>query len=162
MHRRGVRAYGGHSSCVVLEAPEQPPILFDLGTGLRPYGMEYEGIFHGTTLLSHLHWDHMQGLPFFVPLHQEGATLDIYGPRQAEGPLGDVFAQMMRPPFFPIRPTDLIGDVPLPRHRRRRLPGRAGEGALALGSPRWADARFPRRVERCVDRVPSRLGRAPW
>ena len=103
--------YGGHSSCVVLEAPEQPPILFDLGTGLRPYGNEFEGIFHGTALLSHLHWDHMQGLPFFVPLHQEGATLDIYGPRQAEGPLGDVFAQMMRPPFFPIRPTDLIGDV---------------------------------------------------
>jgi ribonuclease BN (tRNA processing enzyme) len=62
-------------------------------------------------LLSHLHWDHMQGLPFFVPLHVEGATLDIYGPRQAEGTLGDVFAQMMRPPFFPIRPDQLIGDV---------------------------------------------------
>ena len=40
-----------------------------------------------------------------------GATLDVYGPRQADGPLGDVFAQMMRPPFFPIRPTDLIGEV---------------------------------------------------
>ena len=103
--------YGGHSSCVVLEAPDQPPILFDLGTGLRPYGMTCEGTFHGTALLSHLHWDHMQGLPFFVPLHQDGATLDVYGPRQAEGPLGDVFAQMMRPPFFPIRPTDLIGEV---------------------------------------------------
>ena len=62
-------------------------------------------------LLSHLHWDHMQGLPFFVPLHREGATLDVYGPRQADGPLGDVFAQMMRPPFFPIRPTELVGDV---------------------------------------------------
>jgi ribonuclease BN (tRNA processing enzyme) len=95
----------------VLEAPDQPPILFDLGTGLRPYGMTFEGIFHGAALLSHLHWDHMQGLPFFVPLHREGSTLDIYGPRQEEGPLGEVFAQMMRPPFFPIRPTDLIGDV---------------------------------------------------
>ncbi|HTD49294.1 MAG TPA: MBL fold metallo-hydrolase [Acidimicrobiia bacterium] len=103
--------YGGHSSCVVLDSPGQAPILFDLGTGLRPYGMTYQGIFHGTALLSHLHWDHMQGLPFFVPLHQPGATLDVYGPRQAEGPLGDVFAQMMRPPFFPIRPTDLLGEV---------------------------------------------------
>ena len=103
--------YGGHSSCVVLEAPDQPPILFDLGTGLRPYGMTCEGTFHGTALLSHLHWDHMQGLPFFVPLHVEGATLDVYGPRQAEGPLGEVFAQMMRPPFFPIRPSDLTGEV---------------------------------------------------
>jgi phosphoribosyl 1,2-cyclic phosphodiesterase len=103
--------YGGHSSCVVLEAPDQQPIVFDLGTGLRPYGLDVQGIFNGTALLSHLHWDHVQGLPFFVPLHQEGATLDVYGPRQADGPLGGVFEQMMRPPFFPIRPTDLIGDV---------------------------------------------------
>jgi len=103
--------YGGHSSCVVLEAPDQPPILFDLGTGLRPYGMTIPGEFHGTALLSHLHWDHMQGLPFFVPLHREGNTLDIYGPRQVDGPLGDVFARMMCPPFFPIRPTDLVGEV---------------------------------------------------
>jgi len=103
--------YGGHSSCVVLESHDQPPIIFDLGTGLRRYGMSCEGVFHGTALLSHLHWDHMQGLPFFVPLHVEGATLDVYGPRQAEGSLSDVFAQIMRPPFFPIRPTDLIGEV---------------------------------------------------
>jgi phosphoribosyl 1,2-cyclic phosphodiesterase len=53
----------------------------------------------------------VQGLPFFVPLHKPGATLDVYGPHQTEGPLGEVFAQMMRPPFFPIRPTDLEGDV---------------------------------------------------
>ena len=103
--------YGGHSSCVVLEAGDQPPLLFDLGTGLRPYGMSIPGTFHGAALLSHLHWDHMQGLPFFVPLHREGSALDVFGPRQAEGPLGDVFAQMMRPPFFPIRPSDLQGEV---------------------------------------------------
>ena len=103
--------YGGHSSCVAVETADQPPILFDLGTGLRPYGLTCEGVYHGTALLSHLHWDHMQGLPFFLPLHKEGATLDVYGPRQAEGSLGEVFAQMMRPPFFPIRPADLQGEV---------------------------------------------------
>ena len=103
--------YGGHSSCVAVETGDQPPILFDLGTGLRPYGLTCEGVYHGTALLSHLHWDHMQGLPFFLPLHKEGATLDVYGPRQAEGSLGEVFAQMMRPPFFPIRPADLQGEV---------------------------------------------------
>jgi len=103
--------YGGQSSCVVLEAADQPPIVFDLGTGLRAYGLTCTGTFHGTALLSHLHWDHVQGLPFFTPLHQPGATLDVYGPRQEEGPLGDVFGQMMRPPFFPIRPEQLIGEV---------------------------------------------------
>jgi phosphoribosyl 1,2-cyclic phosphodiesterase len=53
----------------------------------------------------------VQGLPFFAPLHREGSTLDVYGPRQDDGPLGEVFAQMMRPPFFPIRPEGLRGDV---------------------------------------------------
>ena len=53
----------------------------------------------------------MQGLPFFTPLHQAGSSLDIYGPRQDGGPLGDVFAEMMRPPFFPIVPDQLAGDV---------------------------------------------------
>ncbi len=106
-----VARYGGHSACVVLEAADQAPIILDLGTGLRPYGLAVEGPFHGTALLSHLHWDHVQGLPFFVPLHIEGNTLDVYGPRQAEGPLGEVFTKMMQPPFFPIRPDQLIGEV---------------------------------------------------
>jgi phosphoribosyl 1,2-cyclic phosphodiesterase len=103
--------YGGHSSCVALEAEGHPPIIFDLGTGLRPYGLHYVDEFHGSVLLTHLHWDHVQGLPFFTPLHCEGATCDIYGPRQAEGPLGDVFSQLMCPPYFPITPAQLAGDV---------------------------------------------------
>jgi phosphoribosyl 1,2-cyclic phosphodiesterase len=44
-------------------------------------------------------------------LHREGSTLDVFGPRQDAGPLGDVFTQMMRPPFFPIVPDQLSGDV---------------------------------------------------
>jgi phosphoribosyl 1,2-cyclic phosphodiesterase len=103
--------YGGHSSCVVLEAEDQQPILLDLGTGLRLFGTTFAGDIHGTALLSHLHWDHIQGLPFFAPILRAGSTFDIYGPRQAEGPLGEVFSQMMCPPFFPIRYTDLPADI---------------------------------------------------
>ncbi len=102
--------FGGHSSCVAIETDNGPPILFDLGTGLRPYSSRWEGDFHGTVLLSHLHWDHVQGLPFFTPLHRGGSTLDVFGPRQEEG-LGHVFGQLMRPPFFPITPEQLMGDV---------------------------------------------------
>jgi phosphoribosyl 1,2-cyclic phosphodiesterase len=102
--------FGGHSSCVAIETDNAPPLLFDLGTGLRPYSRRCDGDFHGTVLLSHLHWDHVQGLPFFTPLHRAGSTLDVFGPRQEEG-LGPVFAQMMRPPFFPITPEQLMGDV---------------------------------------------------
>jgi phosphoribosyl 1,2-cyclic phosphodiesterase len=96
---------------VAVEAEGQPPIIFDLGTGIRPYGDLISGPFNGSVLLTHLHWDHVQGLPFFVPLHREGATVDIFGPRQDGGALADVFAELMRPPFFPIRPNDLVGDV---------------------------------------------------
>lgn len=103
--------YGGHSSSVALEADGAAPVLFDMGTGLRPYGARFADAFHGSVLLTHLHWDHVQGLPFFTPLHKEGATCDIYGPRQADGPLGDVLAQMMCPPFFPITPSQLACDV---------------------------------------------------
>ena len=103
--------YGGNSSCVAVEADGSPPIVFDLGTGLRPYGSRNEGDFHGSVLLTHLHWDHVQGLPFFTPLHAKARPLDVYGPRQTEGPLGEVFTRMMQPPFFPIEPSQLAGDV---------------------------------------------------
>lgn len=104
--------YGGHSSCVVLEAPGEDPIVLDLGTGLRPYGTALggaESAFRGSVLLTHLHWDHVQGLPFFEPLHHEDSLVDVYGPAQEEGPLGEVFDALMRPPFFPIRSGDLLG-----------------------------------------------------
>ncbi|MET1002282.1 MAG: MBL fold metallo-hydrolase [Acidimicrobiia bacterium] len=105
--------YGGHSSCVSVSSGDHPPFVFDLGTGLRAYGEKLGGKceFHGTVLLTHLHWDHVQGLPFFGPLHDEASTVAVYGPRQVEGELGDVFGQMMQPPFFPIRPEGLAGKV---------------------------------------------------
>jgi phosphoribosyl 1,2-cyclic phosphodiesterase len=108
--------YGGNTSCVALECGGQPPIVFDLGTGLRNYGtqlMENGGAagFQGAMLLSHLHWDHVQGLPFFVPLHIPGNVVDVYGPRQQDGPLAEVFEGIMRPPYFPIRPDQLEGAV---------------------------------------------------
>lgn len=106
--------YGGNTSCVALEAPGQTPILFDLGTGLRNLGVGLEACgqadgFRASVLLSHLHWDHVQGLPFFLPLAHEASALDVYGPRQEDGPLGEVFEGMMRPPYFPIRPHELPG-----------------------------------------------------
>jgi phosphoribosyl 1,2-cyclic phosphodiesterase len=103
--------YGGHSSCVSIEADGEQPIILDMGTGLRPFGNTLDCEFHGAVLLSHLHWDHVQGLPFFTPIHCPGNTLDVYGPHQEDGPLGDVFTRMMQPPFFPIRPSSLNGVV---------------------------------------------------
>ena len=103
-----------------------------------PTASPAEGEFHGTALLSHLHWDHMQGLPFFVPLHVEGATLDVYGPRQAEGAARRRVRADDAPALLPD-PADRSGRRdPVPRHRRRRLPRRARQGPVAVGAPRRA------------------------
>jgi phosphoribosyl 1,2-cyclic phosphodiesterase len=103
--------YGGHSSCVSLEAEGEPPIMFDLGTGARPYGLELGGPVAASVLLTHLHWDHVQGLPFFTPLFHPESSLDVYAPRQAGGPVGEVFEGMMRPPYFPITPAGLAAQI---------------------------------------------------
>src|SRR5690348_7137823 len=105
--------YGGNTATVVLEEPDEDPILFDLGTGLRAYGTTcpMDGSFAASAFVTHIHWDHVQGLPFFAPLHVAGARLDVYGPHQSEGPLAEVIDDLMKPPYFPVRYGDLEGEI---------------------------------------------------
>lgn len=110
----GNRRYGGNTSCVVLEREGHDPIVFDLGTGLRFFGdrcTDGGNSFHAHALVTHLHWDHVQGLPFCPPLHCPGARLDIYGPASNGGALRDEFCGFMRPPYFPVGIDDLAADV---------------------------------------------------
>lgn len=104
--------YGGNTACVSLEAPGQAPILFDIGTGLRFFGeaLPADEPFQGLALVTHLHWDHVQGLPFFQPINREGARLEICG-RADEGTLVEAFDDFMRPPYFPVRYSALAGDI---------------------------------------------------
>lgn len=106
------KRYGGNTACVSVEAPGLDPIVFDLGTGLRFYGDAILGgePFQGLALVTHLHWDHVQGLPFFAPIHQPGSSIEICG-RSGEGTLRQAFEEFMRPPFFPVRPGDLEGEI---------------------------------------------------
>ena len=105
--------YGGNTSCVVLEVAGEPPLVLDLGTGLRRWDGHRtgNGTFEGTALLTHVHWDHVMGLPFFRPIDRPGARLDVFGPTYEDVPLAETFANLMGPPFFPIRPDQLKGDI---------------------------------------------------
>jgi len=105
--------YGGNTACVVLEEPGEEPIIFDLGTGLRGFGQTcpMDGSFAGSAFVTHIHWDHVQGLPFFAPLHVPGARLDMYAPHQEEGSLAEMFGDLMRPPYFPITCRELGGKL---------------------------------------------------
>lgn len=105
--------YGGNTSCVALEAPGANPIVLDLGTGLRFWGdtQPQDGTFKGTALVTHIHWDHVQGLPFFVPADRVGAEFVVYGPPQDGVPLDEAFEDFMRPPYFPVRVGELRGEI---------------------------------------------------
>lgn len=105
--------YGGNTSCVVLEAEGHEPIIFDMGTGLREYGYTWDPDidFAGSLLLTHLHWDHVQGLPFFKPGIRPGGRLNIFGPPETDESLGDCFYRLMSPPFFPVCCGDLASEI---------------------------------------------------
>ncbi|CAB4537582.1 unannotated protein [freshwater metagenome] len=84
----------------------------DLGTGLRFYGMTVpcDQTFVGTALVSHLHWDHVQGVPFFSPMLCEGARLNVYGPRQEGCSLAEAVKTFIQPPYFPVGLEELPGE----------------------------------------------------
>ena len=107
------RRYGGNTAAVVLENGRGRPIVFDLGTGLRLWGcaMPTGEPLHATALVTHIHWDHIQGLPFFGPIHHPASSLLVYAPEQEEGPLSDVVDGFMRPPYFPVHYSELQADV---------------------------------------------------
>ncbi len=110
---RDLARYGGNTACVALEAPGHDPVVLDLGTGLRYWGetQPQDGSFRGSALVTHLHWDHVQGLPFFVPVLRPGARLDVYGPPSEGMSLEAAFHEFLRPPFFPVEIKDLDGEI---------------------------------------------------
>jgi len=104
---------GGHTSCVALtpSGGRAPTLVLDAGTGLQRLTAALgDQPFRGTLLLSHLHWDHMQGLPFFRAGDRPDAEVTLLIPDQQDGRRAvDVLAGSMSPPHFPIRPEGLQG-----------------------------------------------------
>jgi phosphoribosyl 1,2-cyclic phosphodiesterase len=113
---RSTARYGGNTSCVEVRPRNASPIIIDAGTGLRRLGkslMEEEfGDGKGKTsiLISHTHWDHVQGLPFFSPLYREGNQVHIFA-RQRDTHLEAVFSQQHDMPYFPVPLTAMHADM---------------------------------------------------
>ena len=104
--------YGGHTSCVAIteEGGDRPTLVLDAGTGLRSLTAILGGAaLAGSLVLSHLHWDHMQGLPFFAAGDRDDARVDLYVPAQDGRSGRDLLAQSLAPPAFPITPEGLRG-----------------------------------------------------
>jgi len=97
--------YGGNTSCVEIETGGPDYVLCDLGSGVRPFGQAAIAR-HGPgapqtyhIFMSHIHWDHIMGLPFFVPAYIPGNRLVIYG---AHTELEFALRRQMDPPSFPV------------------------------------------------------------
>jgi phosphoribosyl 1,2-cyclic phosphodiesterase len=106
--------YGGNTSCLAIarEAGAAPVLILDAGTGLRRVTQLLRGeAFAGTILLTHLHWDHVHGLPFFRGGDRDDARVILLMPENSPGSSAEaVLASAMSPPHFPIPPTGLRGN----------------------------------------------------
>jgi Beta-lactamase superfamily domain len=106
--------YGGHTSCLAIahEAGAPPALILDAGTGLCQVTPLLRGkAFAGTILLTHLHWDHVHGLPFFRGGDRDDARVILLIPENSPGSSAEaVLAGAMSPPHFPIPPSGLRGN----------------------------------------------------
>ena len=115
MASRATGRYGGNTACVALEAPRQEPIILDLGTGLREWAatLGAEEPVRARVLLTHVHLDHVQGLPFLDALDVEGTRLDVYGPDPDGRRLGEAVDELLGPPWVPMTRHERPGEVRL-------------------------------------------------
>jgi phosphoribosyl 1,2-cyclic phosphodiesterase len=108
--------YGGNTVCVQVTPGNGSTLILDAGTGIRRLGKEMmsgpfgrgEGICH--LLISHTHWDHIQGLPFFAPLYVAGNRIVLYA-RQRDVHLRTLFASQTEAPYFPVSLEEAAAQV---------------------------------------------------
>ena len=103
--------YGGNTACVELRADGEI-IVLDAGSGIRPLGIALQKEFQRRTiklslLLTHAHWDHIQGLPFFKPAYDSNNEIRIFGFDGAGASLREILDEPMKAPFFPITMREL-------------------------------------------------------
>ncbi len=122
--------YGGNTTCVSVEGEDGMLLVLDAGTGIRCLGLNLaDDLQRVHILLTHLHMDHLQGLPFFAPLRRRGVEVHIWGPaslgsapgRDEPGVVGGItlsgislrqrLLRYLSPPLFPVSVRELLSDI---------------------------------------------------
>jgi len=108
--------YGGNTSCIEVNLPNHELIILDGGTGIRELGNSLllrSKKIHAYIFISHYHWDHIQGLPFFAPAYHAGNSLTILGADHPEFPLEKIFSSQMESIHFPVKSSSLAAHISL-------------------------------------------------
>ena len=108
--------YGGNTTCLEIRNGRDDVLLVDAGSGIREAGnlLLAEGRRDFTLLLTHAHWDHVMGFPFFKPLYRHDVTLTIRGCAFAQDSFKDMLARVMTAPYFPINYNDVHARLDYP------------------------------------------------
>jgi phosphoribosyl 1,2-cyclic phosphodiesterase len=93
--------YGGNTPCVEIRCGSEL-LVFDLGSGVRALGETYGAPINVHVFVSHYHYDHLQGLPFFTPMFNPGSRVQFFGPARNGRTVKDVIVAQMQQPFFPV------------------------------------------------------------
>ncbi len=107
----GVVRYGGNTTCLEVRSASGELLIVDGGTGLR--GLNLGGVDSCRILISHLHWDHVQGLPFWAPLYRRNMKIELLVPEGG----GDLLDRLMDGRMFPVRVQDLPSHVCVREYR---------------------------------------------
>lgn len=112
--RSDVLRYGGNTTCVEVRVGDRC-IVLDAGTGMRPLGAalaaEAAPPLNIDLLITHTHWDHIIGFPFFDPIYNPQANLEIYGLRRTQSSLRTTIANALSDPLLPVSLEDLRAEL---------------------------------------------------
>ena len=106
--------YGGNTPCVEIRTADNKLLVLDAGTGIRELG---NYIIQNNVddpldiLLSHYHWDHIQGIPFFVPIYQKGRKINFYGTPGSEKSVKKLLSDQMEKEYFPVNIDEVPADI---------------------------------------------------
>jgi phosphoribosyl 1,2-cyclic phosphodiesterase len=93
--------FGGNTACISIRFPGHPPLIFDAGSGIRALGMTLHEEPAVNLFLTHFHWDHIQGIPFFAPLYDPKVSTTIHSSADPAD-LQSILAAQMLPPYYPV------------------------------------------------------------